>query len=457
MTENKTPNPTPAKTKKPKWLKALEKQSWQAELLISGIIIVNLFGLPEQVIEYAAAYVIQSSPESSFFYDLIVFYLLAVVYFLISIFIYHFGLRVLWIALLGLNSVFPKGIKRVEYSTFSLSMVDRVIKEFPDLSAYNKELDRQGSLMFSIAAMVTMILLSITFVLFLFFLGFSGMSKLFPSIKEHAFLIGAIFYAMILLPALLPAILKKIPSFDKDKLENWQYNFSRYFSKGLYLFFYKPVNYITNILMSNGTQKKHGFVRGMVLSILVGGFMGIFIYSHQKSLEVFKNFNAEKYMTFNNRPNVYLRDNYETTFTNQLPFYTPIIPSDIIIGSQLKLFIPTINREIETLPSIAGDSFWEKLMNKESRSATAKAKRRALKLQQNKNLNQIYINDSLYNNVTTRFYTHPHALEEGVLMYIPTDNFNIGENILEVRKDYYYQDTLQKIVRIPFFFEGRYN
>ena len=49
MTEN---IPNKIEKKKPKWLRILEQQSWQAELLISGIAIVGALQLPELIHEF---------------------------------------------------------------------------------------------------------------------------------------------------------------------------------------------------------------------------------------------------------------------------------------------------------------------------------------------------------------------------------------------------------------------
>ena len=445
-----TEDKTISKTKKPKWLKALEKQSWQAELLISGIVIVSLFGLPDKVIEYLIPYVIQSKTVSYFVYDLISFYMLAVVYLLIGIFIFHFGIRVLWIALLGLNSVYPKGIKPVKFSIYSKTVVEQIIKEFPNLSAYNESLDRLGSLMFSIAAMATMILYSITFIISMFFLTFIGLSKIFPNITDYLFPFGIFFYLLLLLPSILPSILKYLPIKNKKRMELIQYKYLRYLSIFISTFFYTPVSYISNTLWSN-KKTQNSPLTIMIGSIFLGAFMGAFIHSHQSSLKIIKNFQPAKYTTFNNRPDAYLNDNYETELSDLVPIYTPTIPSDIIIGKRLKLFIPHIHRETENLPVIPGDSFLERLKN---RNSSAREKLQMLKLERYKNLNHIYVNDSLYNDISFRFYTHPNANEEGILTYIPTDHFNIGENILEIKKEYYYPDSVQKIVHIPFYFDG---
>ena len=44
---------------------------------------------------------------------------------------------------------------------------------------------------------------------------------------------------------------------------------------------------------------------------------------------------------------------------------------------------------------------------------------------------QIMVNDSIYENLTFRFYAHPHKDQKGLLTVIPTEGFKSGENVLK--------------------------
>ena len=105
--------------KKPKWLRELETQSWQAELLISVATIVTLFKLPDLLLHCLENLAVSSSEFDYLFLTFMVTYLLAGVYSLIASFSIHFFLRALWIAFLGLNSVYPNGI--IVKSEFTMS------------------------------------------------------------------------------------------------------------------------------------------------------------------------------------------------------------------------------------------------------------------------------------------------------------------------------------------------
>ena len=70
-----------------------------------------------------------------------------------------------------------------------------------------------------------------------------------------------------------------------------------------------------------------------------------------------------------------------------------------------------------------------------------------------KAFNSIYINDTLQANLNYQFYEHPQASERGFLVYVPSENFVKGRNILEIRKNYFSKDSIQKVVKIPFFYK----
>lgn len=83
------------------------------------------------------------------------------------------------------------------------------------------------------------------------------------------------------------------------------------------------------------------------------------------------------------------------------------------------------------------------------------AQREALKnerLESYKRFNRIYINGTEYPNLEYHFYQHPQAAKNGVLVYIPSQEFAKGRNVLEIRKNYFSKDSIQKAIKIPFFF-----
>ena len=126
MAEKTETENSPKMAKKPKWMKILEKQSWQAELVISGAAIFGSLQLPEAINRLIDQGIYYISDMTSTVVGVALFYLMAVAVILIANFIIHFILRALWIGMLGLVSVFPNGInyKFESYSEdYNLSLI----------------------------------------------------------------------------------------------------------------------------------------------------------------------------------------------------------------------------------------------------------------------------------------------------------------------------------------------
>ncbi|MFK7808029.1 MAG: hypothetical protein AB8F74_09545, partial [Saprospiraceae bacterium] len=60
-TQQENTNTTKSKKKTPKWLKALEAQSWQAELLISGLVVTGLLQAPSYFVDWMEGYIFEST------------------------------------------------------------------------------------------------------------------------------------------------------------------------------------------------------------------------------------------------------------------------------------------------------------------------------------------------------------------------------------------------------------
>jgi hypothetical protein len=78
-------------------------------------------------------------------------------------------------------------------------------------------------------------------------------------------------------------------------------------------------------------------------------FMGMFGADQTSGNPIFRDFSANRYYVFNNRPHVLQSFNYDNLRNERQLIFTPIIPSDQISGDRLKLFIPIVPREKEAM------------------------------------------------------------------------------------------------------------
>ncbi len=140
--------------------------------------------------------------------------------------------------------------------------------------------------------------------------------------------------------------------------------------------------------------------------------------------------------------------NYDNLRDEGQFIFTPTIPSDQISGDRLKLFIPSVPREEEAM-----NLHDLSLRERKSLGFHGRDSVYIEDLKKYADFNKVFVNNKAYPNLEFQYYKHPHAQESGVLTYIPTADFKKGKNVLEIRKEYFSKEKVQKIVAIPFYFE----
>ena len=422
-TQNREENTETTKPHTADWLKELGEQSWQAELILSGLVITGLFQMPDLFIKWVEASIIQSGEIEYIFLNLASVFFLVGIDCLIIFFGLHLLFRGIWIALLGFNSVYPDGIDVKSKNGLGEKYWQKAKEKYPDLTAYNVELDANCSLIFSSATVTMIMVSSISIFILAFYQCIRFLTSIFPVIADNILPIGIGAYGVFMIVALLIQYLgKKYPDNKRvEKIVNG-YGLAMGSVFSLYIF-RKPVGYITSIHASNEKSKYLKFVIIIVSALM--GFMGA---RQMGKNNAFYDFKVNKYFIFNNKPHQIMAFNYENLIDKETEIYTPIIQSDVINEDFLKVFIPTIAREKERM-NLKEYSIIERFkMNDAQREAVDKEK-----LEIYKQFNRLYINDVEYPNLDYQFYTHPQASEKGLLVYVPSENFVKGRNILEIR------------------------
>lgn len=430
------------KTHNPEWLKDLEIQSWQAELVISGLLITGLFQLPDVFLNWVEPKIIQSGELEFIFLKFASLYFMAGIDCVVIFFGLHLLFRGIWVALLGLNSVYPNGIDAQSKNGLGEKYWKKLKEKYPSLTQYNLYLDANCSLLFSLATSVIIMITSLSVFILLFYQCVRLLTTVFPAITDHAVPIGIVLYLIFVLTSLAIQYLgKRYP--DSKAVEKTVTGFSTAIGSLFSLYvFQKPIGYINSIYFSN-TKSKYFKIVLVAVSAVMGLMSGIQLNQR----DVFNDLDAEKYFTFNNKPYQILPYNYENLLEKEAQVYTPIIQSDVVADDFLKVFIPTIEREKEHMGVKEYTLVARFKMNTAQREA-AKNER----LESYKRFNRIYVNGIEYPNLDFHFYQHPQAAENGLLVYVPSQQFTKGRNILEIRKNYFSKDSVQKIVKIPFFF-----
>ncbi|HFA49639.1 MAG TPA: hypothetical protein ENJ95_11565, partial [Bacteroidetes bacterium] len=242
------------KNDKPKWLRRLERESWQAELIVSGIAIfgsLQLPGLIENMAGECISFFSQDAYTGLYFFFL---YLLFSANFLIVFLIVHFVTRALWIGLIGLNSVFPEGIKK-ENKTYAPHFMERLIADFPKDIRYIERLDHFCSVIFSFIALLVMTMLAIAVdVVIVFGLKYLLKDYLPEGLSQS---LGDLIAAFLLFFSALMLLLNSKILKETTFAKKYHYPVLMGFSKLMLHVFYKPVTRISYIFSSNFSMKKY--------------------------------------------------------------------------------------------------------------------------------------------------------------------------------------------------------
>ncbi len=429
--------------RKPKWLLDLEQQSWQAELLISGLVIFSLFGLPAKMIHWIEYYTVHYSQSFYLPIHVCTLYLLSIVYAVTFLFLAHFAIRSLWIALLGLNSVYPEGIQINAYNLYTKGVMKYIKEEFNEIETFCEKLENISSLIFSIAALIVMIFTASIFSIVISWSIYHIFSLIVPlKLSNNAVIWFLVFVIIVLLIQLLWATALKKKVKGASRTEYTYYKCNRIIQRISFNVFYWPLNYIMHTLLSNAKYKSQ-YLNAFVTLCSIGVLFRVITMMNMSP--ILSSFNYKNYFNINNNPNEQLIYNYDNLHPKDQVIFTPTIQADIITGKTLKVFLPLVGRE-----ELARQTLYGKLSEKKLGKENYQQKT----LAQHQQFNTISINGEVYKDLRFRFYSHPNKNEKGLLTYIPTKKIKIGENILEIKKEYYYQDTLQKTVVIPFYFEG---
>ena len=130
--------------------------TWELEMLISGGVLYSLFQLPPLLDAALQRWQPHATQGAAFVLLLLYAYLKGAVYTLIAGFVLHLATRAYWVGLVGLNSVFGRGI-RWERTAFGPIAQDVYRELMPPLPRIIARLDNFASVIFSFAFVVVLV------------------------------------------------------------------------------------------------------------------------------------------------------------------------------------------------------------------------------------------------------------------------------------------------------------
>jgi hypothetical protein len=327
---------------KPKWLRRLERESWQPELIISGAAILGSLQLPGILDQIETYSILNFDRDSLFVFYVAVLYWRLFAAALIISFIFHFIVRALWIGLIGLNSVYPGGFKANK--RFSEHFQDNMRAEFGDVDGYIERLDRLSSGIFGVSFGIAGVFLNF---------GLLGLVLVFV----HSWLIKAgmspanvlIIFTALITPLLLMSVVSMVLNAQRFRntafARKYHYPIASVMGRMSYWLGRRYITTSLNLVTSYYADKKSfgwGFLGFMVLMILVG-----IVYGLSDSNVTFL-IDRVYHRMANDSTRVYPGDRMGDGYDGI--YYRPQIgPPDRTTTEQMTVWVPLPERELSIL------------------------------------------------------------------------------------------------------------
>lgn len=417
----------------PKWLTELQQRSWEPEILLSGIVLYGMFKVPDLLDEFLVFFKLNIFGNSSDINNLVALFKMGI-YWLITGLILHLICRGIWIGMVGLSYTFPKGIQadNIGYKDKFKSRVENT----PSYERIVIRLEKISSSLFSISFMLFMsliggylfflvlVILPFTITYIYFDLGFDG--PLF-----EAFQIYVLFIVSIALLGLLDFV-----SLGYFRRFRWfaklYWPLHQFISVLTLSRFYRPIYYgvVTNF-------NKWAFFLFLAsfafISILGAGNIANSNYAGDK---------ITRLTIWNTSRGYSAYAGYYDDQNDDHPSWRAQIPSDVITGNVLKLFVTAqINYEERMLEHTPIDSLREVYPD------TAYAALEAMVVQ---NYFRVGLNQQEVKVPRWYFHYKLDVDQRGFLTYIDISDLKEGIHHIQV-SSHWDTDFKSSIADIPFY------
>ncbi|MFV1883728.1 MAG: hypothetical protein ACMZ7B_04520 [Balneola sp.] len=322
------------------WLQRVAEQSWEPELLISGLAIYATIQIPKYILDFYQYYRYNLQVDTGFIDELMPMLVVGVMLTALKVlsfaFMFHFIVRAFWVGLMGLRSVFSDGIQ-YEKLEFSELYRSEMKKRLGTQDSFLLATDRLASLIFSIAFLFVLYMLGVGLAYLVFFLLMNGVKTV---VSEETFdlystLILITTGVILISISILTLVLNMKKYREQEKFAKLHFKISWYAGFVFYPFIYKPIQYLMLSFMSNFPKKKHQTF-GM---IFFAAFMGMFMSSIFNLMDT-NLIQPRDFFTARSYASTMIPENYESEFDGQF-FEKPAISSPYLKkGEYFSLFIP---------------------------------------------------------------------------------------------------------------------
>lgn len=420
------------------WFEQLEKESWSAELIISGAAIYGSLQLPWLLTKMVNYSLLNFSDDILQILYLFFSYLIFAISSLMISFIVHFILRSIWVGLIGLSSVYPQGVNE-ESENFSKHYLKQLKAEFGDLRSYAARVDQTCSIMFAFSFRFAMLLTSIALMVLATTIVAYGIHQLLPQFPIST--IFMIMLATLMLPGMIGGMLNTKKIRDKVWVQKIHYPLIKISGRIIFNFLYEPVLFINSTFVTN--QKKIATILGIIGNMLL--ILPVFFVVLQQSNVLYS---IQRYYFSNaEREDRFYSVHYEDQLKTDQLIQNPTIPSSEITVAGVKLFLPLPTREEVVLNKKYGEYKMDSTLNESQNLLRS----RAWIKEQAKKYFHIELNGQTFVPERLRSYNHHNANEYGFLTYIPDSLLLSGENLIYIQSEYQYKGKKRESF-IPFWY-----
>ncbi len=403
--------------------------TWELEMLISGGVVFSLFQLPPVLDGLMTRWEPHVTDGASVALLVGYAYLKGALYTLIAAFVLHLGARAYWVGLMGLNSVFPGGIRweRTQLGPMAREVYRRRLPTLPGLIA---TIDNFASVIFSFAFLVVFVsLLSIP--LMALFAGIAyGVSR---------YIGGEVRTAFFALAAILTVVPVSVALYDQKRGSRLDPGGrgARVLRRLTSVFYTTQlIGLLGPTLFTIGTNSRRKttyvlFYFAMIGSVffVLGEWMarkGLFAISGADFFSTGSAVHSVSYARYESQ--------WPEEYVNEAE---PSIQSDVIRDPYLRLFIPYQPRRhnagvAERCPDVRPLQKRGLRITRSGLRGVQADSASEVALRCLSRMHAVTVNGITQANLRFRFATHPQTGVDGMLAYLPTGALPRGENVLTV-------------------------
>jgi hypothetical protein len=327
--------PSPAAEAAPERLPANTTPTWEIELLISGVTVFALLQVPALIGDWSDRLAATQGEALLAFALIASIYTKAAATTLALTFVAHLGLRAYWIALVGLRSVYPDGIRWDTLAAFGPLAADIARRALGTPAEAIERADNRASLVFAVGVGLALVMLMLLAVIGLLVAASIGVA--FASGLRHAW--GALVVA-----ATLAVVVPYVAAVALDRYRGARLGataakvlratLSGYHRAGLQRFSNPLLMYFMSRV---GFRRASGIFAAVLVAIIVAGMADSGFRDGSWRLDGYDYLPAADDM----RARALLPSHYASTRgSNARAAGVPYVPSDVVRGDYLRLFIP---------------------------------------------------------------------------------------------------------------------